>query len=293
MREEVAFDDLRSGVAEPARLHYRNRRHNVERKMGNIADFCGTWGGNYRYMIVLDADSVMTGACLVNLVRFMEDHPGAGIVQAPPLPVNRRSLFGRFHQFALHTYSPIFMAGLNSWQGGAGNYWGHNAIIRIRPFIDHCRLPRLPGEEPLGARSLFWWLSPFLAGLLLSVPLSVWTSRASAGEWARARGLLLTTAEAVPPVVLRRLEEEIQWAAARPWAVRRDGLSWVLEDQRVLARHIALLPPPEPPDPVRRHLLQGLSLKLRRDGPEALDRREKRALLLDADSIRALAGGRQ
>ena len=90
-------------------------------------------------------------------------------------------------------------------------------------------------------------------------------------------------------MVLRRLQEELQWAAARPWAAERDGLSWVWEDWQVLARHIALLPPPEPPDPVRRHFLQGLSLKLRRDGPEALDRRERRELLLDADSIRALA----
>jgi membrane glycosyltransferase len=96
----------------------------------------------------------MTGSSLVNLVRLMEANPGVGIVQAPPLPINRRTLFGRIHQFAMQAYSLIFISGLNFWQGGAANYWGHNAIIRIRPFVEHCRLPRLPGREPLGGSIL-------------------------------------------------------------------------------------------------------------------------------------------
>ena len=126
----------------------------MDRKTGNIADFCASWGGRYRYMIVFDADSIMTGACLVKLVRLMERHPNAGIVQAPPLPVNRHTFFGRMRQFATHAYSSIYITGLNFWQGGAANYWGHNAIIRIEPFVEHCRLPKLPGKEPLGGSIL-------------------------------------------------------------------------------------------------------------------------------------------
>ena len=57
-------------------------------------------------------------------------------------------------QFATHAYSSIFITGLNFWQGGAANYWGHNAIIRIEPFVEHCRLPKLPGKEPLGGSIL-------------------------------------------------------------------------------------------------------------------------------------------
>jgi membrane glycosyltransferase len=148
--EELAFAELRGEVSDPERLIYRNRRENIERKTGNIADFCATWGDRYKYMIVFDADSIMTGLSLVNLVRLMEANPQVGIVQAPPLPVNRRSLFGRIHQFAMQAYSLIFISGLNFWQGGAANYWGHNAIIRIEPFVEHCRLPKLPGKEPLG-----------------------------------------------------------------------------------------------------------------------------------------------
>lgn len=152
--EELGFAELRNEVSAPERLFYRNRRENTERKMGNIADFCATWGERYKYMVVFDADSIMTGQCLVNLVKLMERNPHVGIVQAPPLPINRRTLFGRVHQFATQAYSLIFISGLNYWQGGAANYWGHNAIIRIEPFVRHCRLPTLPGKQPLGGSIL-------------------------------------------------------------------------------------------------------------------------------------------
>jgi len=32
--------------------------------------------------------------------------------------------------------------------------------------------------------SIFWWVSPVLAGLILAIPVSVWSSRATAGAWA-------------------------------------------------------------------------------------------------------------
>jgi membrane glycosyltransferase len=134
IREEMAFHELREGVADPARLVYRNRRENRERKSGNIADFCARWGDRYRYMIVFDADSLMTGEAMLTLVRLMEKHPTVGIVQSPPVPVNRQSLFGRLMQFSARAYGPMFSKGLNFWQAGEGNYWGHNAIIRIQPF---------------------------------------------------------------------------------------------------------------------------------------------------------------
>jgi membrane glycosyltransferase len=152
--EELGFAELRNEVRDGERLFYRNRRENTGRKMGNISEFCLTRGEQYRYMIVMDADSIMTGLCLVNLVRLMESNPDVGIVQAPPMPINRRTLFGRLHQFAARAYSLIFITGLNYWQGGAANYWGHNAIVRIAPFFKHCQLPELPGKEPLGGSIL-------------------------------------------------------------------------------------------------------------------------------------------
>jgi membrane glycosyltransferase len=528
IREEMAFHDLRREANDPARLFYRNRRENIERKAGNIADFCATWGGQYRYMVVFDADSLMTGESLVNLVRLMEKHPNVGILQTPPVAVNRQSLFGRLLQFSTRVYGPMFITGLNFWQAGESNYWGHNAIIRVQPFAAHCRLPRLPGKEPLGGsilshdfveaalmrragwkvylvselggsyeeipanlighaardrrwcqgnlqharlltmpginwvnrlhlamgvmsyaasplwmlmllfstsdalrttfaghdyfrpdqspfpvlevsiadqavllltsvlsmlllpkllslagwlagprgdcggfggpwkltvsivaetlfsvlvapllamlhsrfvistllgrkvewapqdrgdvetplraafrlhlgltslgvvwslllrrkdQALFWWLSPVLAGWVLSIPISAWTSKVNAGQWARAHGLFLTPEEVRPPPILRRFHQILETAVLRSWAAAGDGLHWVLSDPQVRDVHLALLPPGNAPDdPLARHRLQGLRLKLQSLGEHALLPKEKRELLCDADSIKMLGG---
>jgi membrane glycosyltransferase len=523
VREEMAFVDLRRSVSEPERIFYRNRRENVDRKTGNIADFCERWGGRYRYMIVFDADSIMTGRCLVDLVRLMERHPRAGIIQAPPLPVNRHTFFGRLRQFATHAYTSIFLTGLNVWQGTAANYWGHNAIIRIEPFVEHCRLPKLSGREPLGgsilshdfieaafmrragwkvhlaselrgsyeevphslisyaardrrwcqgnmqhirllftpglhpvnrlhlvlgimgylaaplwilmlilstiegiretvvphayfpsgkvlhpiwrlsqekqaimlfltvmgllilpkvlsllihlrredregfggggkfalsvlletiaatllapvlallqshfvlgillgrnvkwdaqdrgeaettlgeaikrfwpstllgivwtillleeAPKLFWWFSPVLAGFLLAIPMSMWSSRVSLGERARKAGLFLTPEEANPPPVLLAREEGLELAASLPWAQPLDPLERVLGDPSARAVHLSLLSDGVTKDEMRRHYLEGLELKYRHEGAAALAPREKRELLLDKEMIRSL-----
>ena len=524
LREEMAFADLRRSVSEPERIFYRNRRENVDRKTGNIADFCESWGGRYRYMIVFDADSIMTGGCLADLVRLMEHHPRAGIIQAPPLPVNRHTFFGRMRQFAAHAYSSIFITGLNFWQGNAANYWGHNAIIRIEPFVEHCRLPKLSGKEPMGGSilshdfveaafmrragwkvylatelrgsyeevppslisyaardrrwcqgnmqhirllftrglrpvsrlhlilgimgylaaplwmlmlvlstiegiretiephryfpsgpalhpvwrisqekqaillflavmgllivpkllslllylrhreehrgfggrgkfalgvlvetvaatllapvlaflqsyfvisillgknvkwdaqdrgesqttlgesvsllwpstllgvvwavllleespKLFWWFSPVLAGFLLAIPISVWSSRVSLGEWARKAGLFLTPEEMDPPTILLNREEGLELAATRPWAKAEDPLERVLGDPAVRALHLSLLSGDQTKDELRRHHLHGLELKYRQGGVAALEPREKRELLLDEEMVRSL-----
>ena len=40
------------------------------------------------------------------------------------------------------------------WVGDCGPYWGHNALVRIAPFVAHCELPVLAGKPPLGGRIL-------------------------------------------------------------------------------------------------------------------------------------------
>lgn len=131
-------------------IFYRHRRVRLKRKSGNVADFCRRWGRQYRYMIMLDADSIMAGTTLVQLVRMMERHPRVGMIQTAPTAVNRRSLFARVQQFSSRVYGPMFAAGLHFWQLGDGQYWGHNTIIRVAPFMRHCGLSRLPGKPPLG-----------------------------------------------------------------------------------------------------------------------------------------------
>jgi membrane glycosyltransferase len=154
VEEELAWSDICRQTSGFGKIHYRRRKLPVNRKSGNVADFCRRWGHRHRYMVVLDADSVMTGAAVSSLVRMMETNPRAGIIQTMPRLAKAETVFGRIQQFASGIYSPIFAAGVNFWQQGAGNYWGHNAIIRVAPFLTSCGLPALPGKEPLGGRVL-------------------------------------------------------------------------------------------------------------------------------------------
>ncbi len=120
------------------RIFYRRRAENVGRKSGNIADFVRNWGAAYEYMIVLDADSVMSGKALVTLAQLMDAHPEVGIIQTLPLPVGPRTLFARMLQFGARLNGPMLASGLAFWQLGESNYWGHNAILRLRPFASDC-----------------------------------------------------------------------------------------------------------------------------------------------------------
>ena len=70
-----------------------------------------------------------------------------------PRAAGRDTLYARMQQFATRMYGPLFTAGLRYWQLGESHYWGHNAIIRVAPFIRHCALERLPGTGALWARS--------------------------------------------------------------------------------------------------------------------------------------------
>jgi membrane glycosyltransferase len=152
--EERAYLDLCERLGAGARLYYRHRPKNHHRKAGNIGDFVTRWGGHYDHMLVLDADSLMSGAALVALAAAMEADPDAGIIQTLPLIINRNTLFARLQQFAARIYGPVIAAGLAAWSGRDGNYWGHNAIIRTRAFAQACGLPDLPGKPPFGGHVL-------------------------------------------------------------------------------------------------------------------------------------------
>ena len=136
------------------RLSYRRRLRNTGRKAGNLAEFCRRRGRDYSYMVVLDADSLMRGRTLVTLVRAMDANPRAGLIQTVPLPVPQGTLFGRLLRFAASLYSPMLATGQSFWQGDAANYWGHNAILRVEPFLEHGTLPVLRGRPPLGGEVL-------------------------------------------------------------------------------------------------------------------------------------------
>ena len=198
--EELAWARLVERHNAQGRVFYRRRKENLQRKAGNIADFVRSWGGAYDYAVVLDADSIMSGHALVTLAQMMDVHPEAGIIQALPTPAGRETLFARLIQFAARLNSLMLASGLAFWQLGEGNYWGHNAILRLREFAAYCDLPRLPGKPPLGGEILSHdfveaafmrragfkvWLLTDLEGSFEEVPSNVVDFAARDRRWAQ------------------------------------------------------------------------------------------------------------
>jgi membrane glycosyltransferase len=134
---------------------YRRRDDNPGFKAGNIRDFCARWGERHDFMLVLDADSIMDADVMLRMVRTMQQAPELGILQSLMAGLPTTSAFARPLQFGMRMLMNGFTAGNAWWQQDAGPYWGHNALIRMRPFIEHCHLPPLPGRGPLSG----WVLS--------------------------------------------------------------------------------------------------------------------------------------
>lgn len=198
IEEEMAWAELCKQVQGFGRIFYRKRKVALNRKSGNISDFCRRWGGKYRYMVILDADSVMSGACLVKLAQLMELNPNAGIIQAAPVQALSETFFGRFMQFAGSLYGPVFQAGLNFWQADEGNYWGHNAIIRLAPFIKHCALPDLPASKT--PRAKFMSHDYVEAALMRRAGYEVWLAYGLGGSY-----------EGGPPTLLDMAKRDRRW----------------------------------------------------------------------------------
>jgi membrane glycosyltransferase len=148
--EEAAWTALKERLGADGRIFYRRRRVNTKMKSGNIADFCRRFGAHYVYMLVMDADSVMSGETISRMVAIMERKQHVGILQSVPATVGRETFLARLQQFSSRLYGPMFSAGLHFWLLGDAQFWGHNALIRIKPFLRHCALPRLSGSPPLG-----------------------------------------------------------------------------------------------------------------------------------------------
>jgi membrane glycosyltransferase len=151
-REEAAWRELSAEM--PIALYYRRREKNIARKPGNIAEWVQRFGAAYENMLILDADSMMSGDTIVGMASIMEERPSIGLLQTVPMITKARTLFQRWMQFASEAYGPIASAGLLWWSGSEANFWGHNAIVRTRAFAQSCGLPELPGKAPFGGHIL-------------------------------------------------------------------------------------------------------------------------------------------
>jgi membrane glycosyltransferase len=150
IRETLRVNQLRNSLLAIMPVWYRRRWQNIARKSGNIEDFVRRWGGRYQHMVVLDADSLIDAPTLQRLVQAMNADPDLGILQTAPQLIGATTFFGRLQQFAGCAYGPVITRGLSAWSGDSGNYWGHNAIIRMAAFAQHCGLPELAGRKPFG-----------------------------------------------------------------------------------------------------------------------------------------------
>lgn len=198
IQEEIAWTNLCRHLNAFGRIFYRRRLDNQNRKAGNIADFVRKSGGSYEAMLVLDADSLMEGSDILRLARTMEVSPEVAILQTPPGIILGRSPFARAQQFIMAAMGPLFVRGLNYWQLGEGSYWGHNALIRLKPFSEFCELPALPGREPFGGRI---FSHDFVeAALLVRAGWQVWLAWDIEG-----------TFEESPPTLVDHLVRDRRW----------------------------------------------------------------------------------
>ncbi|HEX7638110.1 MAG TPA: glucans biosynthesis glucosyltransferase MdoH, partial [Burkholderiaceae bacterium] len=196
--ERAAYADLAAAFEGRGRIFYRVRKVRTRRKAGNVADFCRRWGRDYRYMVVMDADSVMSGDCLQTLVRLMERHPTAGILQTAPQAVGHATLHARAQQFAARVTGHLFTLGMQFWQLGESHYFGHNAIIRVEPFMQHCALAKLEGRGALAGEILS---HDFVeAALMRRAGYHVWLVSDLVGSY-----------EQQPPDLLAELQRDRRW----------------------------------------------------------------------------------
>ena len=84
------------------------------------------------------------------------------------------------------------------WQLGESHYWGHNAILRMAPFMAHCALAPLPGTGPLSGEILS---HDFVeAALMRRAGWKVWVADELDGSY-----------EQVPPNLLAELQRDRRW----------------------------------------------------------------------------------
>ena len=152
--EEAAVEAWKSADPDRDRIVYRRRADNTAFKAGNVRDFCARWGSDYALMLPLDADSLMSGSQIVRLTRMMQAHPKIGILQSLVVGMPSASAFARIFQFGMRHGMRSYTMGQAWWVGDCGPFWGHNALVRIKPFHEQCDLPMLPGSPPLGGHVL-------------------------------------------------------------------------------------------------------------------------------------------
>jgi membrane glycosyltransferase len=84
----------------------------------------------------------------------MQRAPRLGILQSLVIGMPTTSAFARLFQFGMRLGLRSWTIGSAWWQADCGPYWGHNAILRVAPFKQHCAIPPLGGKGILSGHIL-------------------------------------------------------------------------------------------------------------------------------------------
>ena len=196
--EEKAVAAWQRTFPDPQQVIYRRRADNTGFKAGNLRDFCERWGREYELMLPLDADSLMSGDTVIRLVRIMQAHRQLGILQSLVVGMPSSSAFARIFQFGMRHGMRSYTMGQAWWTGDCGPFWGHNAVVRIRPFLERCQLPVLPGKPPLGGHVLSH--DQVEATLMRRAGYEVRVLPFECGSW-----------EENPPTLLEFIRRDVRW----------------------------------------------------------------------------------
>lgn len=217
--EEEAVAEWRHALGDPDKVVYRRRTENTGYKAGNLRDFCERWGGAYELMLPLDADSLMSGEAIVRMVRIMQAHPKLGILQSLVVGMPSSSAFARIFQFGMRHGMRSYTMGQAWWAGDCGPFWGHNALVRIKPFAEQCHLPILPGKPPLGGHVLSH--DQLEATLMRRAGYEVRVLPEERGSW-----------EENPPTMLEFIRRDIRWCQGNMQYLKLLGMPGLLPMSR-------------------------------------------------------------
>ncbi len=196
--EQDSIRSLQATLSPGLRIYYRRRAENTDRKVGNITDWVQNWGADWPAMLVLDADSLMSGRAIGRLTDALAQDPGAGLIQSCPQLIGANTVFSRMQQFANGVYGTALAEGLARWTGQEGNYWGHNAIIRTEAFAASAGLPHL---RSLTGRDQLIMSHDFVeAGLLRR-----------AGWGVRVLPRIRGSYEETPPTLIDHIQRDRRW----------------------------------------------------------------------------------
>ncbi len=186
----------------PGAVFYRRRSENTGFKAGNVMDFLDRHAQGFDLLLLLDADSRMTAQAVLRLVRIMEAEPGCALVQPTVAGDRAASAFQSIFGFGHRHGARIWATGQAWWQDREGPFWGHNALIRVAPFREHCRLPTLPDGSAILSHD------------------HVEAARLHAAGWAvRVVPEDSGSLDTHPPHLIAFLDRDLRWAAGN-WQYR-------------------------------------------------------------------------